>query len=207
MRMKSEERREAIVQSAIHLFAEKGFRGTTTRELAGALGVTEPVLYQHFRTKQDLYSAIIEAKSREISGRGAELQQLAKGNDDRAFFSSLGDLVLERYEKDPELTRLIFFSCLERHELSDLFFERQLQEFYKLVTGYIRRRGRARAFRQVNPEIAARSFIGMIAYHGLLRMLYPGRFGKPNRRRVVDEMVGVFLDGIVSPAPTRGTQV
>ncbi len=63
VRMKSEERRAAIVRSAIHLFAEKGFRGTTTRELAAAAGITEPVLYQHFRAKSDLYSAIIEAKA------------------------------------------------------------------------------------------------------------------------------------------------
>jgi AcrR family transcriptional regulator len=197
--MKSEERRAAIVQSAIHLFAEKGFRGTTTRELASALGVTEPVLYQHFRTKQDLYTAIIEAKSGEMSGRGAELRQLAKGKDDCAFFTMLGDLVLERYENDPELTRLIFFSCLERHELSDLFFERQLQEFYKLVTNYIRRRSRAGAFRAVNPEIAARGLIGMIAYHGIVAMLYPRRVGKPNRRRVVGEMVTLYLQGIAAP--------
>src|SRR5581483_11343282 len=115
VRMKSEERRASIVQSAIHLFAEKGFRGTTTRELSSALGVTEPVLYQHFRTKQELYSAIIEAKSAEFSDRRPDLLKLARGKDDRAFFTLLGDLILERYEKDPELTRLLFFSCLEKH--------------------------------------------------------------------------------------------
>ena len=71
VRMKSAERRDAIVRSAIHLFAEKGFRGATTRELAAAAGVTEPVLYQHFRTKSDLYSAIIEAKAVEVSGHAA----------------------------------------------------------------------------------------------------------------------------------------
>jgi AcrR family transcriptional regulator len=201
IRMKSQERRAAIVESAIHLFAEKGFRGATTRELAAALGVTEPVLYQHFRTKQDLYCAIIEAKSQETSGRAADLRRLAKSTGDLAFFSMLGDLVLERYEKDPELTRLIFFSCLERHELSDLFFERQLQEFYRLVSGYIRRRSRHGAFRKVNADLAARGFIGMVAYHGMLAMLYPGRFGKPNRKRVVEEMVSIFLRGI-SAAPT-----
>jgi AcrR family transcriptional regulator len=200
VRMKSEERRAAIVRSAIHLFAEKGFRGTTTRELASGLGVTEPVLYQHFRTKRDLYSAIIEAKSAEVSGRGVELQRLAKGDDHRAFFTLLGELVMERYQKDPELTRLLFFSCLERHELADLFFERQVQQFYKLVSDFIRRRSRARAFRRVNAEIAARGLVGMMAYQGLIGLLYPGRFGKLNARRVVDEMVAVFLDGIVARA-------
>jgi AcrR family transcriptional regulator len=196
--MKSEERRAAIVRSAILLFAEKGFRGTTTRALASALGVTEPVLYQHFRTKRDLYTAIIEEKAREASEHASGLNRLAQGSDDRAFFAALGELILRRYERDPELSRLLLFSCLERHELSELFFERLVQHFYKLVTDYIRRRIREGAFRQVNPEIAARGLIGMVSYHGLIGLLFPERFGKPNRRRVVDEMVTVFLGGIAA---------
>jgi AcrR family transcriptional regulator len=197
VRMKSEERRAAIVQSAIHLFAEKGFRGATTRELAAAAGITEPVLYQHFRTKSDLYSAIIEAKAAEVSGHTAELRGLAQSADDRAFFGKLGEVILRRYEKDPELSRLLFFSSLERHELSDLFFERLYVGFYKLVSGYIRRRVREGAFRQVHPDTAARGLIGMISYHGLVALLFPGRFKISHRRRIVDEMVSVFLGGIV----------
>jgi AcrR family transcriptional regulator len=195
--MKGEERRAAIVRSAIVLFAEKGFRGATTRELASALGVTEPVLYQHFRTKRDLYSAIIEGKAREASEHASDLNRLAEARDDRAFFAALGDLILRRYEKDPELSRLLLFSCLERHELSELFFDRLFQQFYKLVADYIRRRIRDGAFRKVNPEIAARGLIGMISYQGLIALLFPGRFGKPSRRRVVDEMVTLFLSGVL----------
>lgn len=196
IRMKSEDRRAAIVRSAIRLFAEKGFRGTTTRELASAVGVTEPVLYQHFRTKRDLYAAIIEAKASEASEHAAELQQLADRGDDEAFLRTVGDLILRRYETDPEISRLLLFSCLERHELAELFFEGLFQNFHKLVTGYLRRRIAAGAFRKTTPEAAARGLIGMISYHGLVELLFPGRFGKPNRRRTVDEMVAIFLSGI-----------
>ncbi len=196
VRMKSEERRAAIVRSAIHLSAEKGFRGTTTRELAAAAGVTEPVLYQHFRAKSDLYSAIIEAKAGEVSGNAAALAELAQSGDDRAFFGALGELILRRYQEDPELTRLLFFSSLERHELADLFFERIYSGFYKLVTGYIGRRVRQGAFRKVNPEVAARGLIGMISYHGQVALLFPRRFSIANRRRIASEMVSIFLDGI-----------
>src|SRR5579862_4887517 len=73
-RMKSEDRRAAIVHSAIHVFAEKGFRGATTRELAAAPGVTEPILYQHFRTKGELYSGIIEAQAQQASKRVERLR-------------------------------------------------------------------------------------------------------------------------------------
>src|SRR3954447_16115077 len=194
LRMKSEERRAAIVHSAIHLFAEKGFRGTTTRALAAAAGVTEPVLYQHFRARSDLYSAIIEAKAAEVSGNAVSLAKLAQSGDDRAFFGALGELILRRYQEDPEITRLLFFSSLERHELAELFFERIYAGFYKLVTGYIRRRVRQGAFRRVNPEVAARGLIGMISYHGQIAMLFPGRFAVRSPRRIADEMVAVFLE-------------
>src|SRR2546421_4278336 len=115
IRMKSEERRAAIVREAIRLFADSGFRGTTTRKLAGALGVTEPVLYQHFPSKSDLYRAIIEAKAAEVHPQARPLRELARGSDDRAFFGALGELILRRYEEDPELSRLLFFSALEKH--------------------------------------------------------------------------------------------
>jgi AcrR family transcriptional regulator len=200
VRMKSEERRAAIVRSAIHLFAEKGFRGTTTRELAAAAGITEPVLYQHFRAKSDLYSAIIEAKAGEVSGDAAGLDGLARAGDDRAFFGAMGELILRRYQDDPELSRLLFFSSLERHELAELFFERLYSSFYGRVSGYIRRRIRQGAFRKVNPEVATRGLIGMISYHGLLTLLFPGRFSVSNPRRIADEMVSVFLNGIQLPS-------
>jgi AcrR family transcriptional regulator len=169
--------------------------------LASSLGVSEPVLYQHFRTKQDLYRAIIELKAAEVSEHAAELKQLALGEDDRRFFTRLGELILERYEADPELFRIVYFSCLERHELSDLFFEHLFANFYKMVAGYIRRRIRAGAFRAVNAEMAARGAIGMMSYHGLVRLLFPGKLRKPDRRRVVMEMVAIFLGGIAAQRP------
>ena len=64
------------------------------------------------------------------------------------------------------------------------------------MAGYIRRRIREGGFCSVNAEIAARGLIGMISYHGLVALLFPGRFKVGNRRRIVDEMVNVFLGGI-----------
>lgn len=199
-RMRGEERHAAIVRSAIHLFAEKGFRGTTTRELASALGVTEPVLYQHFGTKSDLYRAIIEAKAQQASERAHLLRRYAEAGDDRRFFTRLGEMILERYEKDPEITRLLLFISLEGHEMAGDFFERVFTDFYRVVLEYVRRRIAEGAFRRVDAEIAARALIGMIAYHGLVEQLFPGYLKKRTRQRVAREMAAIFLSG-VSAAP------
>jgi AcrR family transcriptional regulator len=58
-RLDSDERRKAIVEAAVPLFARNGFAGTTTRELAAAAGVSEALLFRHFPSKQSLYREIL----------------------------------------------------------------------------------------------------------------------------------------------------
>ena len=195
--MSGEARRDAIVEAAIQLFAEKGFRGATTRELARAVGVTEPVLYQHFKTKRELYSAIIEQKAAE----GMELTErrlgsYLTGSDDAGFLTASAKLVLERYERDPSFVRLLLFSALEGHELAELFQQRQLNCFYDIVSGYLHRRMQDGAFRELDPYLAARLFMGMISHHGLVRVLFEDRMVRSSRKVVVDEIVRTFLQGI-----------
>jgi len=56
--MAAEDRKAAIVQAALPLFAQKGFSETTTKELAKAAGVSEPLIYRHFPSKEALYLEI-----------------------------------------------------------------------------------------------------------------------------------------------------
>src|SRR3984893_14876808 len=57
-KLSSEERRAAIIKAVRRVFAQKGFHGTTTRELAQAAGVSEALLFKHFPNKEALYSAM-----------------------------------------------------------------------------------------------------------------------------------------------------
>ncbi|HEY3743610.1 MAG TPA: TetR/AcrR family transcriptional regulator, partial [Bryobacteraceae bacterium] len=106
MRLSATERREAIIQSAIRLFSEKGFRGTTTRELAAAVGVSEPVIYDHFATKKDLYAAIIESKSQQVAD-DIDCNWDGRGDDDRSAFLTLGRMIWRWHEDDHTLMRLL----------------------------------------------------------------------------------------------------
>jgi AcrR family transcriptional regulator len=57
-KLSGEERRAAIIRAVRRVFAEKGFDGTTTRELADAAGVSEALLFKHFPHKEALFSAM-----------------------------------------------------------------------------------------------------------------------------------------------------
>jgi len=58
-RLSAEERKRAIVKAALPLFARKGYAETTTKDLARAAGVSEPLLYKHFPSKEALYVEIL----------------------------------------------------------------------------------------------------------------------------------------------------
>lgn len=53
-------RRRQLLDRAVDAFAERGFHATSMNDVAEAAGVTKPVLYQHFRSKRQLYQELLE---------------------------------------------------------------------------------------------------------------------------------------------------
>lgn len=196
-RMTGAERRAAIVQAAIQLFSQKGFRGATTRELASAVGVSEPVLYQHFATKRDLYDAIVDRLIAETSATFLQsLEELGEDYDDRAFFQWLGEQIVMWYTARTREVRLLLFSALEGHNLAQLWHEKAIASFLLWVEDYYRRRTLAGAFVPANAPLAARAFIGMVANYGQTTMLFPYTATGMPPKEVVSCMVGIYLDGV-----------
>lgn len=194
--MASQDRRAAIIRTAVEMFAERGFRGTTTRELAAACGVSEPVLYQHFATKRDLYTAIIEAKLQEHCDRGCVLQTHIEAQDDRAVFTCFAENIVAWYTHDTAYIRLLLFSALEGHELTVMFHEHATVRSYRqFVVDYIRRRVEAGAFRAANPDLASRAFLGMIANYALGDVIFRCNENE-DRAEVIAGMVEIFLEGM-----------
>ncbi len=64
-RLPAAQRRQQLLDTAAKLFAERGYAGATTAELARAAGVTEPIIYRHFASKRDLFVALVDRTSKE----------------------------------------------------------------------------------------------------------------------------------------------
>lgn len=188
------ERQASIIAAAASLFAQKGFNGTTTREIARTAGISEALLFRHFPTKRALYAAILAEKVN-LSQLMAAVEEAAAKSDDVRVFTLIASFRIHQGGADPTLLRLLLFSALEGHELSDMFFRNLHRVFYDYLAGYIARRTREGAFRKVDPLLAAQSFIGMIVYHRLLHEIFrvPAHCSPED---AVAGYVGVFLGGI-----------
>src|SRR2546428_2815276 len=102
-RMAGEERHLQILRVAMSLFSQRGFRGTTTKEIALAAGVSEAMVFRHFATKKELYSAILDHKA--CLHDALDPQQIVaealKRKDDRAVFEGIALDALRQHDCDP----------------------------------------------------------------------------------------------------------
>lgn len=81
------ETRERILQTALALFAEKGYAGTSMSDIAGALGLSKAALYRHYESKQAILDRIVarmEARDREQAQQSGVPVE-APGEDDAAY--------------------------------------------------------------------------------------------------------------------------
>jgi len=199
-RMAGEERRSQILAVAVSLFSERGFRGTTTKEIAQAAGVSEAMVFRHFATKKELYAAILDHKS--CADDRFQPEQMAaeaiKRKDDRAVFESLAIGALTYHEKDPEFQRLLLYSALEKHELAEMFFNEFVRRVYEFLGSYIRERQRDGALIEIDPAIVIRCFIGMVMHQSLNNNLWDParRLLNITNESAAKEFTNILLNGI-----------
>src|SRR4051812_41483680 len=88
--------RQAILDAALGLFAEKGFFGTSLRDVARAVGVRESALYNYFPGKEALFEAILDA---ETAVKTEQLSAMldAPAEDGRAQLERLAEFALDRF--------------------------------------------------------------------------------------------------------------
>ena len=123
-KLSSEARRSAIIRAVRQVFAEKGFHGTTTRELARAAGVSEALLFKHFPNKEALFAAMLMACcSQEEIGRFERLRELEPSSNTLVLMvHNLVSFFLDRSgDLNPELAiqdRMLLRSLAEDGEFA-----------------------------------------------------------------------------------------
>ena len=205
-RMSAEGRREQILQGASCLFAAKGFRGTTTREIALHLGISEALMFKYFPSKEALYRAIIQKRT-DGSEEMFFPKESVQAKDDRQVFKSIASYLIKKNTEDPTFMRLILYSALEGHDLYRIFFENHALERTRLLSNYIRQRIKENAFKKVPPLLAARAFIGMIIHYVQAQEIY----GLKNifhfsQKKVVNTFVDAFLNGLKGSPQGNGNK-
>jgi hypothetical protein len=93
---------------------------------------------------------------------------------------------------------LIFYSALEEHELAERFFGDFIERIYDFIGDYIRTRQADGAFRELEPRVAVRAFMGMLIHHSLNNLLWdkPRRLLNISNEEAAKGFAEILLRGI-----------
>lgn len=211
--MSSEDRRRQLIQTALRLFSQNGFRGTITKEIALAAGVNEAIIFRHFETKDDLYAAILDFKAKEVKVDRwfGELREYAKRRDDEGLFRSFAEKVLDHHRRDKDFLRLMLYSALEGHGLARTFREKHFKPVHKFLRDYVLERQSEGAYLVCNPDAAVRAFVGSLNHHALITTLFDSDFFSISDAEAIDTFTLLFLRGLrrdtaAQPRTSRGNK-
>jgi AcrR family transcriptional regulator len=198
--MAGDERRKQILQVAMKLFSKDGFAGTTTKKIASGAGVSEATVFKHFANKDELYADILDHKacSHGFDNPFVEIAEELKAKDDFGVFNGMALNAFKNHQEDQDFMRLLLHSALEGHDLSRMFFESFVIGMYEFLGNYIRQRQKDGVFREIEPKIIIRSFIGMIIHHSLNNILWDReqKLLKISDEEAAKEFATILLNGI-----------
>jgi TetR/AcrR family transcriptional regulator len=138
-RLPASERRAAVLDTACRVFARCSYRGATTAEIAREAGVTEPILYRHFDSKQDLYLACIDSAWARV--REAWQAAIEAEDDPRAWIFAMGRAFFRLKEEKTGVAALWIEALTEWGDEPEVrrFLRRHLREVHEFVTGVVSR--------------------------------------------------------------------
>lgn len=196
-RLSAVDRKCQLERAALRVFSEKGFCGSTTKEIAEAAGVSEAVIYQHFETKEELYASVLdENTSRIFSGKWiSELKKHAERRDDEGLFNAVGEKITE-FAGQTCLVRLVLYSTLERHELAQFFRQKQMLPVFTILRNYIISRQKDGVFQAGDPNLAARAFFGAQIYHAVVENLFQGASLEISNQAAVKDFTRLSLNAL-----------
>jgi TetR/AcrR family transcriptional regulator len=198
LRMSGDDRRLQLIEVAIDLFSQKGFGGTTTKEIAAAAGVTEAIIFRHFATKQDLYKAILNYKCAEPAADAwvADALSFMKANDDEGLFRFLLTQIVAFDREEPKFSRLLLHAALEGHELAMMHHHQLALPIGAKFKAYIARRQKAGAIRRCDPSIVLFALAGIAQHYAMQKYLYRVNDPAHSDEEVVAGFMQILMNGL-----------
>jgi AcrR family transcriptional regulator len=186
-------RREQIVEAATRVFAEKGFRRATTREVALAAGVSEGTIYNYFEDKDALLLAILD-RLNETERRAADFEE-GMATDLRTFLEQYLRRRMSLIWENREVFRVVLSEILVNADLRERYLQHVVDPTMSIAEKNFRSRMEQGEVQETEAPLAMRFVAGAV-----LGVLVLGLLGDKeiNSRsdEVPDVLAGLLIHGL-----------
>ena len=195
-RLSAEDRRESIIKAAKQLFAQRGFHGVSIDEIVKQVGVSPAILYRHFKSKDELYEAVLHEFS---CTRESYVETVVK--DDTGFENVLRGMTrvfVTSIVNQPDLLKTELHSLLEGSMASQEFFLNRWKSFTDYIEYNLSEFQAQGKIEPIDVKAAALMYQGMIREVLIMKCLNPtDRLKSVAIDDLVDELINLFLKIII----------
>jgi AcrR family transcriptional regulator len=163
-RLPAEQRQREILEAAVAVFAERGYAGTGTADIAAAAGIGEPTIYRYFANKRELYLAALRLSGEQVM---ENWQRIAAENEDPLnALLILGQWYHQTLRERPEILKLRFRSITEGHDTEVAIRAREIyRELMSFIEGLFED---ARAQGRLSPDTDTKTMMWLFMAVGSL---------------------------------------
>lgn len=199
-----ERTRQAILDTALTLFADRGFFGTSIRDIAVAVGVSESAIYNYFQSKTALFEALFVADQQAKEQRLSTLMS-APISDVRATLTAFGVWAVTQSvdARQQQLFRILLSDGVRLARDGRIDLLASLSRGYTGMQNVMRRLIRSGVLRRVDPEQLVTEFIGPILLWRLLQAIGPDFAILRDPEAFAHQHVEQFLRGAARTAAVR----
>jgi AcrR family transcriptional regulator len=200
--------RRAILDAALSLFAEKGYFGTSLRDIAAVVGVRESAIYNYFRGKEALFDALMTAAQERKAERLAAVIDDAVP-DVRLQLEHLAAFVLEGFRgtRERRLFRVFLSDGMRLAKEGRIDFIERMTTATAPLDALMRRLVAEGALRPRRPEILITEFMGPLLLWRHWHALHPHGRLVADRHAFVRDHVDQFLQGSAMNTTTRAERM
>jgi len=168
-----------ILASAAGMFANFGYNGVSTRDIATGAGVNEVTIYRHYARKRDLYVAVLDAELQQVKLRGDLLSRIAEAQDARTAVARTFELIVATLSNRQDLLRLMQYCSLEMGEDIDPLLRKHLGELVEVIARYLEPWVSKGELRCASAKTLVLSLVAIILSHRSLHRLFAGDGSSP----------------------------
>ncbi len=138
MRVKSETRRQAIIEVAKDAFIRQGFENTSMSEIASRVGGSKATLYNYFNSKEEIFAAVMESSAAEKIANAFKI--LEDSNDIRTTLTAFGMHYLHSIlAPDIMAIRKMALNEADRSDIGRHFYENGPKKGWELISNYLQK--------------------------------------------------------------------
>lgn len=158
--------RDRILNEALTLFAENGYDGTSVEEIADKVGIKAPSLYNHFKGKEDILNALIDAAEERYEESFGSDKHIGKLPENREEFVQSAIQRVSFTINDPMIRKIRKFLVREQfrnERFAEITTKHQLDGVQGMYTNIIKGMMSKGLFKEDDPELLATEVTAPVA--------------------------------------------